>query len=198
MESQMLIFHPPAAFQHHTGEFGASGFLKFHFLNITLWQNEVVVVKSFVWGLTRGRHTPHALSVGQPTSSNLESIPFWLLFLKIKQVLLAEGWSLGHSICCHTLHLLSEFWQFVLRAPETGARPTPSSQWRPFLTTRRVTWLPILHPACHCLPNHPLVLSSWQTVYGRQFLYLGLKYIRSTLKKLASLSKPQTQMTNSY
>lgn len=45
---------------------------------LTKWSSRS---KCFVWGLTRGRHIPHAQSVGPPTCSNLGSIPLMLLFL---------------------------------------------------------------------------------------------------------------------
>lgn len=59
-----------------------------------------------------------------------------------EQVLLAEGWSVGHPILCHTASpLVCESQQFINRAPETRALPAPRSQWRPRITaTRRVIW----------------------------------------------------------
>lgn len=130
---------------------------------ITAWTRDIRL---------RWRYTPHAMRLGKQTCSNLESIPLMLF----------SDWTSPTScwVECRppdlVSHLASPLWISTICLASTWNQSSACSLLTmEDLSHQKAGQLTLIwHPACHCLPNYPLALSIWQTIYN-ELLDLVLK-----------------------
>lgn len=113
-----------------------------------------------------------AMSLGKQTCSNLESIPLMLF----SDWTSPTSWWVERRPPDLVSHLASPLWISTICLASTWNQSSVCSLvTMEALSHHKAGQLtPILHPACHCLPNYPLALSIWWTIYD-DLLYLVLK-----------------------